>query len=243
MVIWITGLSGAGKSTIANGLAARFNLIGIKPLMIDGDDMRDELCSDLGFSDADRAENIRRAGAVSQIAARSGIVSVCSLISPIRTEREKIRDTCKANEIPFIEIYLSAPLKTCEERDTKGLYKKARNGAIPAFTGISSPYEPPAYPDLEIPSHNLSIVESVESAWRVIEPKIFKQKQMKTNIPRPYDCHRCGSTSWKSNPYHYLDCGMKKPTMISWLWQKQTEECKRREVAKLVRQALKSLNK
>jgi len=170
MIIWITGLSGAGKSTIANGIADRLRGSGIKPLMIDGDILREELCKDLGFSTADRSENIRRAAAIAQIASLSGIVSVCSLISPQRSERESIRAACKSRKIPFLEVYLSTPLETCEERDPKGLYKKARSGLIPCFTGIDSPYEAPISPEVEIPSQQLSIEESIMLAWKNIEP-------------------------------------------------------------------------
>jgi adenylyl-sulfate kinase len=170
MVIWITGLSGAGKSTIANGIADRLRLIGNKPLMIDDDSLREELCKDLAFSISDRSENIRRAAAIAQIAACSGIVSVCSLISPLRSERESIRIACKSKRIRFVEIYLSTPLETCEQRDPKGLYKKARRGTIPLFTGIDSPYEAPISPEVEIPSQHLSIEESIMLAWKNIEP-------------------------------------------------------------------------
>jgi adenylyl-sulfate kinase len=161
MIIWLTGLSGAGKSTLADGLATKLRAEGIHPLMIDGDGLREELCRDLGFSAEDRMENIRRAGAIALLAARSGITSICSLISPLRSEREAIRGLCQARDVAFIEVYVSTPLSTCEGRDPKGLYKKARAGMIPKFTGIDSPYESPLNPELEIPTHELTIEESV----------------------------------------------------------------------------------
>jgi len=177
LIIWITGLSGAGKSTVANGIADRFRQRGTVPLMIDGDSLREELCKDLGFSTGDRSENVRRATAVAQIASRSGIVSICSLISPLRSERELIRTACNSKEIPFLEIYLSTPLDTCEQRDPKGLYKKARSGMISSFTGIDSPYEPPISPEVEIPSQYLCIEESIALAWKSIELSLENLKR------------------------------------------------------------------
>ena len=161
MIIWLTGLSGAGKSTIAQGLAESMKADGPLPLMIDGDGLREELCRDLGFSDADRMENIRRAGAIALMAARSGITSICSLISPLRRERDAVRTLCAERGILFYEVHISTPLEVCEQRDPKGLYKKARGGLIPKFTGIDSPYEAPLSPDLVIPTERLSVEESV----------------------------------------------------------------------------------
>lgn len=161
MIIWLTGLSGAGKSTLADGLATKLRAEGIHPLMIDGDGLREELCRDLGFSAEDRMENIRRAGAIALLASRSGITSICSLISPLRSERDAIRGLCWARDVKFIEVYVSTPLTTCEGRDPKGLYKKARAGMIPKFTGIDSPYESPLHPELVIPTHELTIEEAV----------------------------------------------------------------------------------
>jgi len=161
MIIWLTGLSGAGKSTLAEGFAGRLREEGIHPLMIDGDVLREEWWKELGFTPKDRSENIQRAGAIAIIAARSGVVSICSLISPLRRDREKIRSQCHERGIPFMEVYVSASLETCEERDPKGLYVKARTGLIPNFTGIDSPYEPPTSPEIDIPSGQISVDESV----------------------------------------------------------------------------------
>ena len=161
MIVWLTGLSGAGKSTLAEGLSEQLRGEGVNPLMIDGDGLREELCRDLGFSAEDRMENIRRAGAIALLAARSGVMSVCSLISPLRTERDAIRSLCAKRGVPFLEVYVSTPLSTCEHRDPKGLYKRARAGMIPQFTGIDSPYEPPLNPEIEVPTQQLSVDEAV----------------------------------------------------------------------------------
>jgi adenylyl-sulfate kinase len=161
MIIWLTGLSGAGKSTIAQGLAESMRAEGVLPLMIDGDGLREELSKDLGFSDSDRMENIRRAGAVALMAARSGITSICSLISPLRRERDEVRTLCAERGILFYEVHISTPLEICEQRDPKGLYKKARGGLILKFTGIDSPYEAPLSPQLVIPTERLSVEESI----------------------------------------------------------------------------------
>jgi len=162
MIIWLTGLSGAGKSTIAQDLAESMRAEGVLPLMIDGDGLREELSKDLGFSDSDRMENIRRARAVALMAARSGITSICSLISPLRRERDEVRTLCAERGIMFYEVHISTPLEICEKRDPKGLYKKARGGLIPKFTGIDSPYEAPLSPELVIPTERLSVEESIE---------------------------------------------------------------------------------
>ncbi len=114
MIIWLTGLSGAGKSTLAQGLAKRFHEEGINPLLIDGDGLREELCRDLGFSAQDRRENIRRAGAIALMAERSGIVSICSLISPLRSERDAVRELCRKRGVLFFEVYVITALETCE---------------------------------------------------------------------------------------------------------------------------------
>lgn len=162
MIIWLTGLSGSGKSTLAEGLAHALKEQGIIPLQIDGDRLREELCMDLGFSPEDRTENIRRAGAIALLAARSGIVSICSLISPLRSDRDQIRSLCREKGVKFLEVYVSAPLSICESRDPKGLYKKARAGVVAQFTGIDACYEPPLTPQLVIPTDCLSIYDSLE---------------------------------------------------------------------------------
>lgn len=162
MIIWLTGLSGAGKSTLAEGLSKALCARSILPMMIDGDGLREELSRELGFSDEDRRENIRRAGAIARMAARSGIVSICSLISPIRSERDEVRMLCEGKGYCFFEVHLSTPLSVCEARDPKGLYRKARAGLIPSFTGIDSVYEPPMKPELVLETGSLSVEEALE---------------------------------------------------------------------------------
>jgi adenylyl-sulfate kinase len=168
MIIWLTGLSGAGKSTLAEGLATKLREAGVQPLMIDGDALREELCRDLGYSPEDRMENIRRAGAIALIAARSEIPSICSLISPLRKERDAIRALCVKRSVTFFEVHVSTPLETCEQRDPKGLYKKARAGLIPQFTGIDSPYEAPLNAELVIPTQLHNVEETVRILFEAV---------------------------------------------------------------------------
>ncbi len=149
-VIWLTGLSGAGKSTLAVSLEAALLRRGIAAFILDGDNLRHGLCSDLGFSDRDRAENIRRAGEVAKLMAEAGLVVISALISPFAAERARVRNLCETVGIPFCEVFVNAPLAVCEQRDPKHLYQKARRGEIQGFTGIDAPYEPPANPDLEL---------------------------------------------------------------------------------------------
>jgi adenylyl-sulfate kinase len=165
MIIWFTGFSGSGKTTLAQGVADRLCAKGAQPLLIDGDRLREELCRDLGFSPADRAENIRRAGAIALMASRSGLISICSLISPLRKERDSIRKLCADRGFLFLEVYVSTPLDVCEFRDPKGLYKRARSGQLPQFTGIDSPYEPPLYPEITVPTEKMEINEAIEFLW------------------------------------------------------------------------------
>ena len=137
-------------------------------MMIDGDEMRLELTADLGYGAIDRTENVRRAGAVALMSARSGIFSICSLISPLRKDREIVRSMAYSHEVPFIEIFVDTPLEVCEVRDPKGLYKKARSGLILEFTGISSPYEPPLHPELVVKTDGMSLMEILEEIYRCI---------------------------------------------------------------------------
>jgi len=136
--------------------------------MIDGDALRDELSRDLGFSQHDRMENIRRAGSIALIAEASGITSICSMISPLRRERDEVRALAQKRGIRFVEVYVSTSLEVCESRDPKGLYKKARTGLIPQFTGIDSPYEEPIDPEIIISTERCSIDECVELLYRKV---------------------------------------------------------------------------
>ena len=146
VILWFTGLSGAGKSTLAHAVEEHLHQIGCKTFVLDGDNVRHGLCSDLGFSDQDRIENIRRIGEVAKIFMEAGIIVLTAFISPFRNERDRVRGAVKPGD--FIEIYCDTPLDICETRDVKGLYKKARVGEILEFTGISSPYQIPEKPEL-----------------------------------------------------------------------------------------------
>lgn len=159
-VIWFTGLSGSGKSTIANALAARLYELGVKNYVLDGDNIRHGLNRDLGFSDADRTENIRRIGEVAKLFVDSGQVVLTAFISPFQSDRNLVRGILEENE--FFEVYVRCPLEDCEKRDPKGLYEKARKGIIPEFTGISSPYEEPGHPEIIIESNKFRVEECVD---------------------------------------------------------------------------------
>lgn len=149
-VVWLTGLSGSGKSTMAVGLDAWLGGRGRPAFILDGDNMRHGLCQDLGFSDRDRAENIRRTGEAGKLIAEAGLVAVCALISPFAAERQNVRASCRAAGVPFAEVFTNSPLLVCEARDPRGLYRRARAGEIKGFTGIDSAYEPPPHPELEL---------------------------------------------------------------------------------------------
>ena len=157
-VAWFTGLSGAGKSSIANAVDRALMQAGRHTMVLDGDNLRHGLNRDLGFSAADRVENIRRAAESARLMAEAGLGVVVSLISPFREERAMARRS--AGDVPFLEVFIDTPLAVCEARDPKGLYDRARAGKIPNFTGISAPYEAPEAPDLVIRTPGLSVEES-----------------------------------------------------------------------------------
>ncbi len=159
-ILWFTGLSGSGKSTIANALEKRLYEQGIRSYLLDGDNVRHGLNKDLGFSAEDRKENIRRISEVAKLFVDAGTIVVTAFISPFREDRQIARDLVESDE--FMEIYIKCSLEECENRDPKGLYQKARNGQIPDFTGISSPYEEPINPDLIVETDRLSIDEAVD---------------------------------------------------------------------------------
>ncbi len=158
--VWLTGLSGAGKTTLAHALEASLQRDGLRACVLDGDRLRAGLSSDLGFSDADRAESIRRAAHVARLFVDAGMVAIVALISPFRAERAAARALFAPGD--FIEVYVNVPLAVAEERDPKGLYRRARSGALPRFTGIDSPYEPPEAPVLELRTDVLPVAECVE---------------------------------------------------------------------------------
>ena len=163
-ILWFTGLSGSGKSTIANAVEVKLNELGKHTYLLDGDNIRMGLNKGLGFSDEDRVENIRRIGEVSKLFVDAGLIVLTAFISPFQEERDKVRNLVKEGE--FIEVFIDTPLKVCESRDPKGLYKKARDGEIPNFTGISSPYEAPSRVEIHIKNDKTSIDACVE---KVIE--------------------------------------------------------------------------
>ncbi|MCM3676039.1 MULTISPECIES: adenylyl-sulfate kinase [Peribacillus] len=159
-VLWFTGLSGSGKSTIANAVAKELYNRNIRSYVLDGDNIRHGLNKDLGFSEEDRTENIRRIGEVSKLFVDSGQFVLTAFISPFRADRQIVRDLLDEGE--FIEVYIKCPIEECEVRDPKGLYDKARKGIIKDFTGIDSPYEEPEQPEITLESDQYSIEECVE---------------------------------------------------------------------------------
>jgi adenylylsulfate kinase len=148
VLLWFTGLSGAGKSTLAHAVEETLHQTGCRTFVLDGDNVRHGLCGDLGFTENDRKENIRRVGEASKLFLEAGVIVLTAFISPFREDRERVRKLI--GNADFIEIYCHCPLEICENRDVKGLYKKARQGLIKDFTGISSPYEMPEHPELVI---------------------------------------------------------------------------------------------
>jgi bifunctional enzyme CysN/CysC len=163
-LLWFTGLSGAGKSTIADQLERKLHALGKHTFVLDGDNVRHGLNRDLGFTEADRVENIRRVAEVAKLFVEAGLITLVSFISPFRAEREMARELVAPGE--FIEIFVNTPLETCERRDPKGLYKKARRGELKNFTGLDSPYEPPKNPELTL---NARIESASDLADRIVD--------------------------------------------------------------------------
>jgi len=159
-VVWLTGLSGSGKSTVTRRVEQKLLAEGVHPYVLDGDNVRHNLNKDLGFSPKDRTENIRRVGAVAQLFADAGIVCLTAFISPYRADRDSSR--AMVDEGRFIEVFVNTSLEECERRDPKGLYKKARQGLIPEFTGVSAPYEEPEKAELVITTEGKTVDESAD---------------------------------------------------------------------------------
>ena len=166
-ILWFTGLSGSGKSTLANAVNAALFESGLATYVLDGDNVRHGLCKDLGFSDADREENIRRIGEVAKLFLDAGVIVLTAFVSPFRADRDKARELVEQGD--FLEIFCAADLDVCESRDPKGLYAKARSGAIKEFTGISSPYEAPESPELKIDTGSQELTESVQVVLKALE--------------------------------------------------------------------------
>jgi len=168
-VLWFTGLSGSGKSSIANTVSAKLHRRGVREYVLDGDNIRHGLNRNLGFSDADRSENIRRVGEVAKLFVDSGTIVLTAFISPFRNDRAQVRALFEEGE--FIEVFIYCSLEECERRDPKQLYAKARSGLIKDFTGIHSPYEQPDQPDLFINTESLTVEEAADTILNYLEEK------------------------------------------------------------------------
>ncbi|QFY90012.1 adenylyl-sulfate kinase [Magnetovirga frankeli] len=160
VVLWFTGLSGSGKSTLAHAVEEQLHQRRCRTMVLDGDNVRHGLCGDLGFSDDDRRENLRRIGEMAKLFVEAGVITLTAFISPFRAERRRVRGLMPHGD--FLEIFCDTPLAICEQRDVKGLYAKARAGEIPEFTGISSPYEAPQNPELIVDTGSSSLEHCVE---------------------------------------------------------------------------------
>lgn len=166
-VLWLTGLSGAGKTTLALALQHAIASRSGRTYVLDGDVLRTGLCADLGFSRADRAENIRRAGEVAAIVADAGVIVIAAFITPFRLDRERLRSRFPPGR--FIEVYVNAPLAVCETRDVKGLYARARRGEIAEFTGVSAPFEAPVRPEIELRTDTQTVEDCVAEVLRYLD--------------------------------------------------------------------------
>ena len=169
VILWFTGLSGAGKSSLSHAVEEELHRMGCHTFVLDGDNVRHGLCADLGFSAEDREENIRRVGELSKLFIEAGVIVLTAFISPFRSDRERVRSLVPHGD--FLEIYCDSPLEVCEGRDVKGLYKRARAGEIKDFTGISSPYEAPVDPELAVETGALSIEDSVAKVMELLRER------------------------------------------------------------------------
>ncbi len=169
-LIWFTGLSGSGKSTISNALELKLYEKGVKTYLLDGDNIRNGVNKDLTFSPEDRKENIRRISEISNLFVDAGLVVLCAFISPYRQDREHVKEIVGKDNV--IEIYINTSIEECERRDVKGMYKKARKGEIKNFTGVNAPYDIPINPDVEINTENMSIEESVKRIMIIVNKKL-----------------------------------------------------------------------
>jgi adenylylsulfate kinase len=169
-LIWFTGLSGSGKSTLAVQLEAELYTLGFKTYLLDGDNIRSGLNRDLTFTDEGRVENIRRIGEVSKLMLDAGVIVLSAFISPFEADRQQVKAIVGAEN--YLEVFVSTPIEVCEQRDVKGLYKKARAGEVKNFTGIDSPYEEPKHADITIETHTMSVEESVGKLIRIVLPAI-----------------------------------------------------------------------
>lgn len=168
-ILWFTGFSGSGKSTIANAVEKKLNLLAHHTYLLDGDNVRHGLNKGLTFSDEDRIENIRRIGELSKLFVDAGLIVLTAFVSPFRAERQMVRDLVEEGEL--IEVFMDTPLSTCEDRDPKGLYKKARAGEIANFTGIDSAYEPPVSPEITLDASKMGIEECADAVLVYLREK------------------------------------------------------------------------
>ena len=176
-VLWFTGLSGSGKSTIANGVENELHLMGYLTMLLDGDNVRAGINNNLGFSEADRKENIRRIAEVSRLFVHGGVITICCFVSPTEELRAMARGIIGKED--FIEIYVNTPIEVCEQRDVKGLYAKARRGEIRDFTGVNAPFEEPAHPEISLQAGNMSVYECVNIVLQQVLPLVSGNKRDK----------------------------------------------------------------
>ena len=188
VAVWFTGLSGSGKSTLAHTVEELLHQMGCRTFVFDGDNVRHGLCNDLGFSAAERHENIRRIAEMIKLFTNAGIIALSAFISPYRADRAYVRNLIGVTD--FIEVYCRCPIEICEQRDVKGLYRRARNGELEEFTGISAPYEEPQDPDVVIDTATMSLSESTE---RVIELLLERMALSPVKITAPV------TKEWKRN--------------------------------------------
>lgn len=186
VILWFTGLSGAGKSTLAHAVEEELHRMGCRTFVFDGDNVRHGLCSDLGFSLADRQENIRRVGEMAKLFIEAGVIALTAFISPLRADRERVRSLAPHGD--FLEIYCRCPIEICEQRDVKGLYRRARAGEIPEFTGISSPYEEPTDPELVVDTGTLPLEACVAQVIALLRERgVIGQRTADTGV----SCRPC----------------------------------------------------
>lgn len=181
-VLWFTGLSGAGKSTIAHAVEEQLYQLGCNTYVLDGDNVRHGLCGDLGFSEDDRVENIRRIGELAKLFVDGGVIALTAFISPFRAERERARSLVEPGD--FFEIHVDCPLEVCEQRDSKGYYKKARAGIIKNYTGISSPYEPPASPELSLDTSRMDLGQCIAAVINLLRQRGVIDAGSEVDAPR-----------------------------------------------------------
>ncbi len=171
VILWFTGLSGAGKSTLAHAVEDALHQKGCSTYVLDGDNVRHGLCTDLDFSPSSRAENIRRVGEVAKLMLEAGVITLTAFISPYKADRERVRQLVPMGD--FIEIYCHCPVEVCEQRDVKGLYAKARKGLISDFTGISSPYEAPETPELSLDTDSIPLAACVDRVLALLQDRMI----------------------------------------------------------------------